>query len=373
VTPPRFAHFPALTFDDVLLVPAASEVLPHTAQLRTQLTRRLSLPTPLLAAAMDTVSEAAMAIALGRLGAAAVIHKNWSVAEQAGAVGDVKAAAVGDGAALGRDGRMLALAAVGVGEDALTRALALVAAGVDALVVDTAHGHSRGVLAFVAQLRSACPEVEIIAGNVATAEATRALAEAGADAVKVGVGPGSICTTRIVAGIGVPQVTAVLDCGEVGRELGVPVIADGGVRFSGDIVKALAAGASTVMLGSLFAGCDESPGELVHKAGRAYKRYRGMGSVGAMQRGSKDRYFQGSVRDPGKLVAEGVAGAVPCKGPVADVVHQLLGGLRAGMGYTGSATVADLWGARFVRITGAGLTESHVHDLALVGEDPGTN
>ncbi len=371
MTPPRFAHFPALTFDDVLLVPAASDVLPHTAQLATQLTRQLRLPAPLLAAAMDTVSEAAMAIALGRLGAAAVVHKNWSAAEQARAVAEVKAAQVCEGAAVGTDGRLLALAAVGVGTDALERAQALVEASVDALVVDTAHGHSRGVVDFVVRLRAAFPNTQIVAGNVATAAATRALVEAGADAVKVGVGPGSICTTRIVAGIGVPQLTAVLDCADVARPHGVPIIADGGVRFSGDIVKALAAGASTVMLGSLFAGCDESPGELVHKAGRAYKRYRGMGSVGAMQRGSKDRYFQGNVRDPGKLVAEGVAGAVPCKGPVAEVVHQLLGGLRAGMGYTGSAGIADLWRAQFVRITGAGLTESHVHDLALVGDEPG--
>ncbi len=371
MTPPRFAHFPALTFDDVLLVPAQSDVLPHAAVLATQLTRSLRLPAPLVAAAMDTVSEAAMAIALGRLGAAAVVHKNWSVAEQAAAIATVKAGPLCEGAAVGLDGRLLALGAVGVGADAVERATALVTAGVDALVVDTAHGHSRGVIEFVCRLREVFADVEIIAGNVATAAATRALIEAGADAVKVGVGPGSICTTRIVAGIGVPQLTAVLDCAEAARPHGVPIIADGGVRFSGDIVKALAAGASSVMLGSLFAGCDESPGELVHKGGRAFKRYRGMGSVGAMQRGSKDRYFQGNVRDPGKLVAEGVAGAVPCKGPVAEVVHQLLGGLRAGMGYTGSATVADLWRAQFVRITGAGLTESHVHDLALVGDEAG--
>ncbi|MSQ83758.1 MAG: guanosine monophosphate reductase [Myxococcales bacterium] len=375
----RFAHFAALTFDDVLLVPAASSVLPHTALLTTQLTAGLALPIPLLAAAMDTVAEAPMAIALARLGGTAVIHKNWSAAEQVAAVQAVKCAPLaelgaegdGHGAAKGRDGRLLAVAAVGVGADALGRAQALLAAGVDALVVDTAHGHSAGVVAFVAQLRNLYPNLQIVAGNVATAAATQALIDAGANAVKVGVGPGSICTTRIVAGIGVPQLTAILDCAGAAHRHGIPIIADGGVRFSGDVVKALAAGASTVMLGSLFAGCDEAPGDVVTQRGKSFKRYRGMGSVAAMQKGSKDRYFQGNVRDPGKLVAEGVTGAVACKGPVADVVHQLLGGVRAGMGYTGAATVSDLWRAQFVRITGAGLAESHVHDLALIGEELG--
>ena len=369
--PPRFVHFPALTFDDVLLVPAASNVLPHTAVLRTRLARDVFLPMPLLGAAMDTVSEAPFAIALARLGGMAVIHKNWTVAEQAAAVATVKAAAVtGDRPATDGAGRLLVGAAIGAGGDALDRAIALRAAGADILVVDTAHGHSVGVLRFVEALRTSDKLACLVAGNVATAAATRALVEAGADAVKVGVGPGSICTTRIVAGIGVPQLTAVLDCAAVAREHGVTVIADGGVRFSGDIVKALAAGASTVMLGSLFAACDEAPGETVVRQGKKYKRYRGMGSRGAMEQGSKDRYFQGNVREPAKLVAEGVEGAVPCKGPIADMVHQLLGGLRAGMGYVGAAGVEDLWRAQFVRITGAGLRESHVHDLELVDDTP---
>lgn len=361
---------PALTFDDVLLVPAASQVLPHQVGLQTRLTRSLQLPMPLLAAAMDTVSEPALATALARLGGAAVIHKNWPVAQQAAAVAAVKAAdPAGSNPALDANGRLMVLAAVGAGGDALERAQALVAAGADALVVDTAHGHSFGVLNFVDLLRRQFEHLQIIAGNVATASATRALIEAGTDAVKVGVGPGSICTTRVVAGVGVPQLTAVLDCAQAAREHDVCVIADGGIRYSGDVVKALAAGASTVMLGKVFAACDEAPGETVLLGGKPFKRYRGMGSVGAMEKGSKDRYFQGNVREPGKLVAEGVAGAVPGKGPLEGVVHQLLGGLRAGMGYTGAATVSDLWRAQFVQITGAGLVESHVHDLSVVDDE----
>jgi IMP dehydrogenase len=472
----------ALTFDDVLLVPAYSEVLPHEADLRARLTRRIALPVPLLSAAMDTVTEAGMAIALAREGGVGVIHKNMAPADQAREVRTVKRAVsrmvedpvtvaphdllshalkvmrqhdisglpvVREGRLVGiltaRDvrfetdldrlvghvmtqhvftapvdctasearqlmhkhrveklpvidrlgglmglitikdiekderhpnaakdarGHLLCAAAVGAGHDAEARADLLVRAGADVLVVDTAHGHSKNVLATVQRLKQAHSHTEIVAGNIATAEAVHALAKAGADAVKVGIGPGSICTTRVVAGVGVPQLTALQDCATAAKEHGIPIIADGGVRFSGDVVKALAAGADTVMIGSLFAGTEEAPGEVVLFQGRSYKAYRGMGSLGAMERGSKDRYFQESQADARKLVPEGIEARVPYKGPVAGVVHQLLGGLRAGMGYTGSKTLADLCKAKFVRITAAGLQESHVHDVAVTREAP---
>ena len=479
----RFAQpGPALTFDDVLLVPAYSEVLPHAVSLATRVTRRLKLPAPILSAAMDTVTEAATAIALAREGGLGVLHKNMAIADQAAEVrqvkravstmiedpvtvrpgdrlgealatmrrsdisglpvvdggrlvgiltardvrfetdadktvadlmtADVRTAPVGcsEDAALqlmhawrveklpvvdaeqrlvglvtlkdieknarhpnsARDarGHLLCAAAIGTTGDSDARAEALVAAGVDVLVVDTAHGHSRNVLEAVRRLKSLYPHVDIIAGNIATAAAVRALAEAGVDAVKVGIGPGSICTTRVVAGVGMPQLSALLDCSAEARLHGIPVVADGGIRFSGDLVKALAAGADTVMVGSLLAGTEEAPGEVVLYGGRSYKTYRGMGSLGAMARGSKDRYFQEKTTDARKLVPEGVEGRVPYKGPVSATVHQLLGGLRAGMGYCGAADLAALQQAKFVRITAAGLTESHVHDVTIVQEAP---
>ena len=473
---------PALTFDDVLMVPAFSTVLPHMVNLRAQLTRNIWLNAPLLSAAMDTVTESALAIAIAREGGIGVVHKNLSIDEQAAHVRNVKRTVstmiedpvtvaptdrlsdalltmrrndisglpvvengklVGiltardvrfesDEAKLVRDlmtsavhtapvgctpeqarhlmhehrveklpvvdasgvlaglitikdieknerhpnaakdsrGHLLCAAAVGIGADAEARAAALTAAGVDVLVIDTAHGHSQNVIVAVERIRKRFPNVDIVAGNIATAAAVKALAEVGVDAVKVGIGPGSICTTRVVAGVGMPQLSALLECSEEARRHGIPVIADGGIRFSGDLVKAIAAGANTVMVGSLLAGTEEAPGDTVLFGGRSYKTYRGMGSLGAMQRGSKDRYFQEKTSDPGKLVPEGVEGRVPYKGPLAQTVHQLMGGLRAGMGYCGAGDLSELQQAKFVRITAAGLTESHVHDVTIVQESP---
>ncbi|MDP9406678.1 MAG: IMP dehydrogenase [Actinomycetota bacterium] len=479
-----------LTFDDVLLLPAQSEVIPSEADTTTRLTRRITLRVPLLSAAMDTVTEARMAIAMARQGGVGVLHRNLSADDQAQQVDLVKrseagmviapvtcgpdetlAAATalmaryrisgvpvvdagglllgivtnrdirferdpdrrvreimtpmplvtapegtsGDDAmallaahkieklplvdAAGRlrglitikdfakrqqfpnatkdaEGRLVVGAAVGTGEDAYKRARGLVDAGVDFLIVDTAHGHSRGVLDMVRRLKADTP-VDVIGGNIATRAAAAALVDAGADAVKVGVGPGSICTTRIVAGVGVPQVTAIAECAAAARPAGVPVIADGGVQYSGDIAKAIAVGADTVMVGSLLAGVEESPGELILVGGKQYKSYRGMGSLGAMQsRGqgrsfSKDRYFQDDVLSDDKLVPEGVEGQVPYRGPLAAVAHQLVGGLRAAMGYAGSVTIGDLQEhARLVRISAAGLKESHPHDVQMTVEAP---
>ena len=476
----------ALAFDDVLIVPAFSDVLPARADTRTRLTRTITLNIPVVSSAMDTVTEGAMAIAMAQLGGMGVIHKNLGVEEQAAQVRRVKKFESGmvvnpltihpdqtlaDARALmttyrisgvpvverdtgrlvgiltNRDvrfatdpalrvyelmtrenlitvpaevgpeearrllhrhriekllvvdeayrcvglitvkdmdkaqahplankdelGRLRAAAATGVGDEGVARAEALIAAEADVIVIDTAHGHSAGVLGAVERIKRLSNAVQIIAGNVATPEGARALIEAGADAVKIGIGPGSICTTRIVAGVGVPQFTAVLETAAACREGGVPAIADGGVRTSGDMVKAIGAGADCVMVGSLLAGTDEAPGEVFLYQGRSYKSYRGMGSIGAMARGSADRYFQQEVKDSLKLVPEGVEGRVGYKGPVAAVVHQLVGGLRAGMGYTGSADVAELQrNTRFRRITGAGLRESHVHDVAVTREAP---
>ena len=472
----------SLTFDDVLLIPAKSEVLPKDVSVKTELTKTLKLNIPIISAGMDTVTEAEMAIAMARQGGLGVIHKNMSIEEQAEQVDRVKrsengvitnpfyltpenqvydaehlmskyrisgvpivdesqklvgiitnrdlrfvqdysvkikevmtkenliTAPVGTtleeaekilekhkieklplvdengvlkglitikdiekviefpNAAKDEQGRLLVAAAVGVTRDALTRVKKLVEAGVDAIVVDTAHGHSKGVLDQVRAIREAFPDLNIIAGNVATAEGTRALIEAGADVVKVGIGPGSICTTRIVAGVGVPQITAIYDCATEARKHGVAIIADGGIKYSGDIVKAIAAGGHAVMLGSLLAGCEESPGETEIYQGRQYKVYRGMGSIGAMERGSKDRYFQEGQK---KLVPEGIEGRVPYKGKVADTIYQLVGGLRAGMGYCGAATIEDLReNAQFTRITNAGLVESHPHDVQITKEAP---
>lgn len=475
----------ALTFDDVLLVPAESHVLPAQAVTKTRLTRTIELGIPLISAAMDTVTEAPMAIAMAQAGGMGVIHKNMTVAEQAEEVRRVKryesgmvvnpvtihpeqtladALALMDhhrisgipvvensgklvGILTNRDvrfatdpaqsvsalmtkddlitvaadvdraeakrllhqhriekllvvdeayrcvglitvkdmekaqtypnsckdeqGRLRVAAATGVGADGMERAHALIAAGADVVVVDTAHGHSRGVLDAVREIKRISNLTQVIAGNIATPEGAKALIEAGADAVKVGIGPGSICTTRIVAGVGVPQFTAVQETAEVCRAAGVPLISDGGLKNSGDMAKAIAAGANAVMMGSLLAGTDEAPGEVFMFQGRSYKSYRGMGSLGAMARGSADRYFQAEVKDNLKLVPEGVEGRVPYKGPVGPIVHQLVGGLKAAMGYTGNADIETMHkNCRFRRITSAGFRESHVHDVAITREAP---
>ncbi|HEX2582269.1 MAG TPA: IMP dehydrogenase [Dongiaceae bacterium] len=476
----------ALTFDDVLLEPARSAILPGEARTTTRLTRRLRLNIPLVAAAMDTVTEARMAIALAQAGGIGVIHKNFDPQRQAEEVRKVKryesgmvvnpvtihpdetlAAALalmrqhaisgipvtepGSGKLMGilthRDvrfaekldepvrnfmtrenlvtvrpgvgheeaqhllhrhriekllvvdedyrcvglitvkdmekaqahplaskdekGRLLVAAAVGTGRSGIERAELLIEAGCDVIVVDTAHGHSEGVLAATRAVRGLSNDCQIIGGNIATREGAQALIEAGADAVKVGIGPGSICTTRMVAGVGVPQLTAIVDAAEAARAAGVPVIADGGIKYSGDVAKAIAAGADCVMIGSLLAGTEESPGEVYLYNGRSYKAYRGMGSLGAMARGSADRYFQAEIADHMKLVPEGIEGQVPYKGPAGDVLHQLVGGLRAAMGYTGNATITDMQhNCRFLRISAAGLRESHVHDVQITKEAP---
>lgn len=349
----------ALTFDDVLLIPQKSAVLPRDVNLRTQLTKKLYLEIPLLSSPMDTVTEAAMAIAMAKEGGLGVIHKNLDGENQVEEVKKVKQAGLMVGAA------------VSVGEKAMRRAEALVAARVDVLIVDSAHGHSKGVLDMVAYLKKTYPDVQVVGGNVATAAATKDLIKAGADAVKVGIGPGSICTTRIVAGIGVPQLTAVMNCSAEAKKHSVPIIADGGIRYSGDIVKALAAGANAVMMGGALAGTDEAPGEVTEMNGVKMKVYRGMGSMEAMQKGSKDRYLQESVTEAKKLVPEGIVGKIKYKGSVDQVVYQLLGGLRAGMGYCGAETIDQLHAnAQFVQITGAGVRESHPHSLAYISDAP---
>ena len=356
----------ALAFDDVSLVPAWSDVLPSEVSLVTRFVRGVELPLPLASSAMDTVTEARLAAAMARLGGIGVLHKNLSAEEQCRQVAQVKAAPAGEGAAVDAAGRLLVAAAVGPTDDLAERAAALAEAGADVLVVDTAHGHSRRVIDAVGLLRRCCPDTPVLAGNVVTAEGARALADAGAAGVKVGVGPGSICTTRVVAGIGVPQVSALLAAAEALAACDVPVVADGGVRASGDVVKALAAGACSVMIGSLFAGTDEAPGEVVEHGGRRVKAYRGMGSLGAMRAGSADRYGQSA--GSRKLVAEGVEAHVPWRGPLADVVFQLAGGLSSGMGYLGCATIHELrTKPRFVRVSPAGLAESHVHDVNPAG------
>ena len=478
----------ALTFDDVLLEPSHSRVLPAQTDTSARLTRTINLNIPLISAAMDTVTEHRLAIAMARAGGIGVIHKNMTAEAQAAEVTRVKkyesgmvvnpvtitpqrslgdalelmsthaisgipvVEGVGDGphhlvgiltnrdvrfasdlaqkvadlmtrevitvneaatqadakrllhehrieklvvvddahrciglitvkdiekaqsnpmAAKDGAGRLLVAAATGAGDEGAERAAALIDAGVDVVVVDTAHGHSEGVLNAVTTVRKMANDVQVIGGNVATADGARALIDAGADAVKVGIGPGSICTTRMVAGVGVPQLTAIMDAAEVCHAQGVPVIADGGIKYSGDLAKALAAGGDCAMIGSLLAGTDETPGEVYLHQGRSYKAYRGMGSTGAMARGSADRYFQSEVTQPLKLVPEGIEGQVPYKGAVDTVLHQLLGGVRAAMGYTGNATIAELQAnARFLRITGAGLSESHVHDVTITREEP---
>jgi IMP dehydrogenase len=474
----------ALTFDDVLLVPAASSVLPAQVDTRTRITKTIELGIPLVSAAMDTVTEHTMAIAMAQAGGMGVVHKNMAIEQQADevravkkfesgmvvnpltigpdqtladalslmqrhrisgipvteangklvgiltnrdvrfasnpnqavrelmtkklvtvregvgqqeaprllhqhriekllvvddefrcigliTVKDIEKANLHPNACKDEQGRLRVAAATGVGPEGIARAEALIDAGCDLIVVDTAHGHSARVLETISGIKKKSNYVQVVGGNVATKEGAKALIDAGADAIKVGIGPGSICTTRIVAGVGMPQLTAIVDAVEAAREKDIPVIADGGIKFSGDLAKALAAGASVAMVGSLLAGTDEAPGEVFLYQGRSYKSYRGMGSIGAMARGSADRYFQEEVRDNLKLVPEGIEGRVPYKGPAGNVVHQLIGGLRAAMGYTGSATIRELQDkVEFVRITSAGLRESHVHDVAIDREAP---
>ncbi|MCL4127972.1 UNVERIFIED_CONTAM: hypothetical protein GTU68_045724 [Idotea baltica] len=398
-----------LTCDDVLLVPAFSEVLPREVSIQTKFTRNITINIPIVSAAMDTVTESAMAIAMAREGGIGVLHKNMTIEQQAVKVRKVKRAeSVKDaekilqqhkiekllivegkkleGLITFRDitkvtqkpiankdsfGRLRVAAALGVTNDVVERAEALVNAGVDAVVIDTAHGHTKTVVAALKKVKNKFPELDVIVGNIATAEAAKYLVEAGADAVKVGIGPGSICTTRVVAGVGFPQFSAVLDVAEAIKGSGVPVIADGGIRYTGDIPKAIAAGADTVMLGSLLAGTKESPGETIIYEGRKFKSYRGMGSVEAMRQGSKDRYFQDVEDDIKKLVPEGIVGRVPYKGDLFESIHQFIGGLRAGMGYCGAKDIETLkTTGKFVKITSSGINESHPHDVMITKESP---
>lgn len=476
--------YEGLTYDDVLLIPAYSEVFPRNVDISSKFSRNIDLRTPIVSAAMDTVTESELAIAIAQEGGIGVLHKNMSVEQQAAEVRKVKRSESGmiqdpitvtptatvkdvlflmkehsiggipvidskgklvgivtnrdlrfekdhtksidgvmtksniitttDGSDLAKAelllqeykieklpvvdqqfnllglitfkditkqkikpnackdqfGRLRVAAAVGVTGDTLTRVEALVEAGVDAIVIDTAHGHSKGVIELLKVVKSKFTQVDIVVGNIATKEAALALVEAGADAIKVGIGPGSICTTRIIAGVGVPQLSAVMEVAEAVKGTGVPVIADGGIRFTGDIVKALAGGADTIMAGSLLAGTEESPGETILYEGRRFKSYRGMGSIEAMQKGSKDRYFQDAEDDIKKLVPEGISGRVPFKGKVTEIIYQMIGGLRAGMGYCGAANIAQLKEAKFVKITSAGVVESHPHDVFITREAP---
>jgi len=362
----------ALTFDDVLLVPAYSEVLPREVSTKARFTRNISLNIPIVSAAMDTVSEKAMAIMLARKGGISVVHKNMSIEAQARQIREVKEyPAEGDKIpCLDAEGRLRVAAGVGITTDVLDRVTALVEAGVDAIVLDSAHGDSHGVVEALRKIKAVYPELDTVVGNIATAEAAVRLIEAGADSLKVGIGPGSICTTRIIAGVGVPQISAIYDVAKAAEGSGVPVIADGGLRYSGDIVKALAAGGDSVMIGSMFAGTDEAPGEIFEENGRKFKSYRGMGSVDAMKAGSRDRYFQDGEDSTKKLVPEGVVARVPYKGSVGDIIYQLVGGIRSGMGYCGAADIDALHSARFVRITANGLVENHPHDITITGNTP---
>jgi IMP dehydrogenase len=473
-----------LTYDDVLLLPAYSEVLPREVDTSTRFTRNITLNIPVVSAAMDTVTEHTMAIAMAQEGGIGVIHKNMTIEDQANEVRKVKRAENGmilDPITIGRDafvsdalnimdeygiggipvvdaghtlvgivtnrdlrfernpekpiedvmtkenlittteftdfekaadilqenkieklpvvdkdnklvglitykdiikikerpnackdkrGRLRVAAAVGIARDTLERVKALVDAEVDAVVIDTAHGHTKGVMDMAREVKKAFPHIQLVVGNIGTAQAAKDMASIGVDAVKVGIGPGSICTTRIIAGVGIPQLTAIYTVAEALKDSGIPVIADGGIRYTGDIVKAIAAGANSIMAGSLFAGVDESPGETIIFEGRKFKTYRGMGSIEAMQKGSKDRYFQDVEDDIKKLVPEGIVGRVPFKGGLSEVIHQMVGGLRAGMGYTGSANISELHKARFTKITAAGVTESHPHDITITREAP---
>lgn len=365
-----------LTFDDVLLIPAESHVLPNEVKLDTKLAPNLQLHIPLISAGMDTVTEGNMAIAMAENGGLGVIHKNLSIEAQVEEVKKAKGKTVDPNLphpAVDEQGRLLTATAVGVTSDTFERAESLLEAGADAIVIDTAHGHSAGVLRKIKEIREHFPNATLIAGNVATGEGTAALFDAGVDVVKVGIGPGSICTTRIVAGVGVPQITAIYDAASVAQKYGKKIIADGGIKYSGDVVKALAAGGNAVMLGSMFSGTTEAPGTIFTNEGKQFKSYRGMGSVGAMsqQHGSSDRYFQGGVNEANKLVPEGVEALVPYKGDVSNIIYQIDGGLRAGMGYVGAGTIEELIeNSQFVQITNAGLRESHPHDVQMAKEAP---
>lgn len=349
-----------LTYDDVLLVPQYSEVLPRDVDITTRLTKKIILNTPIMSAAMDTVTESSMAIAMAQAGGIGIIHKNMSIDKQVSEVKKVK-----------DKNNLIVGAAVGVTADTLERVKKLVQNKVDVIVIDTAHGHSKGVIDMLKKVKKQFPKLQVIVGNIVTGEAARDLVKAGADAVKVGVGPGSICTTRIIAGVGFPQFSAVYEVAQAIKGSGVPIIADGGIRYAGDIPKALAVGASSVMAGSLFAGTEESPGEIITLDNKKYKTYRGMGSVEAMQDGSKDRYFQDAEDEIKKLVPEGVVAKVPFKGKLVDVMHQLVGGLRAGMGYCGAKDIFTLQKkAQFVKISASGIAESHPHDITITKESP---
>ncbi len=364
----------AYTFDDVLLVPAYSEVLPHQVDLKTKLTKNIRLNIPLISAAMDTVTESAMGMAMALEGGLGIIHKNLDIENQAEEVKKVKNHQVDleqyPNTVFGKDGKLLTGAAIGVSADLVDRVTALHKAGVDIVTLDSAHGHSKGIIDALKKVKKLFPDLDVIAGNIVTAQAAQDLVDAGADAVKIGVGPGAICTTRVVAGVGVPQLTAVNDVFEQLKEQNIGIIADGGVKFSGDITKAIAVGAHTVMLGRLLAGTDEAPGDIVVKNGKKFKSYVGMGSMAAMQRGSKDRYFQQDKSDK-KLVPEGIEAIVDYKGSVHQIIFQLLGGLQAGMGYCGAKNIESLrYEARLVKISSAGLTESHPHDVMIAKNAP---
>lgn len=365
-----------LTFDDVLLIPAESHVLPNEVDLSVKLADNIKLNLPFISAGMDTVTESSMAIAMALQGGMGVIHKNMSIVAQAGEVATVKGVMLSGNftrAAVDEENKLLVAAAVGVTSDTFQRAQALLEAGANAIVIDTAHGHSAGVLRKIKEIREHFPKATLIAGNVATAEGTKALFDSGVDIVKVGIGPGSICTTRIIAGVGVPQITAIYDAASVAREYGKTIIADGGIKYSGDIVKAIAAGGNAVMLGSMFAGTTETPGQIITDGDKKYKVYRGMGSIGAMAQshGSSDRYFQGGVNEANKLVPEGIEARVEYKGDVSDTIFQLIGGLRSGMGYVGARNIDELINkAQFVQMTNSGLRESHPHDVQITKAAP---
>ncbi|MBL08521.1 MAG: guanosine monophosphate reductase [Rhodobiaceae bacterium] len=369
----------AFTFDDVLLEPAESSVLPSDTQLTTRITKNIELSIPLVSAAMDTVTESNMAIAMALAGGMGVIHRNLDIDTQAEEVKKVKQSKLGKSkkskknktSSLDSEGRLRVAAATTVGDKGFERALALIDAETDVIVVDTAHGHSTQVPKIIDRIKNRSNSIQIVAGNVATKEATRSLIDSGADCIKVGIGPGSICTTRIIAGVGIPQLTAIMDCIEEAKNSDVTVIADGGIKYSGDFAKSIAAGADIAMIGSLLAGTDETPGEVFLHQGRQFKSYRGMGSVAAMAEGSADRYFQSDMGDTEKLVPEGIEGQVPYIGSVNDVIYQLIGGLRAAMGYTGCKDISEFQNnTRFVKISPASLHESHIHDVFVTRGAP---
>lgn len=368
----------ALTFDDVLLVPKESDILPKDVNLERKLTKRITLKIPLISSPMDTITEHKMAIAMALCGGLGVIHKNMSFEAQAKEVETVKnfnetenKNSLTDKSSIDKKGKLLAAAAIGISEDRYKRIEKLIDAGVDAIVIDTAHGHSQNVLKAIKEIKKLYSDIDIIAGNIATSDGAKALIDVGADAIKIGIGAGSICTTRIIAGIGVPQLTAISDASEIAKKNNVGSIADGGIKYSGDIVKAFAIGADAVMAGGLFSSTYEAPGDVIIIDGKKYKPYRGMGSVGAMIQGSKDRYFQSEVISKSKFVPEGIEGVTEYKGHVADVIYQIIGGVRAGMGYVGAKNINELQKkAEFVKITNQGLAESHVHDVKITSKAP---